>query len=70
MRLFVLRTLSSQPKSGYDILKEIGEKTHGEWCPSKGTIYPILSELEKEELIEVEGVFIFVGVEPNTEFLR
>ena len=52
LRLFVLRTLSSQPKSGYDILKEIGEKTHGEWCPSKGTIYPILSELEKEGLIE------------------
>ena len=25
---------------------------------------------EKEEVIEVEGVFIFVGVEPNTEFLQ
>ena len=25
---------------------------------------------EKEKLIEVEGVFIFVGVEPNTEFLQ
>lgn len=27
-------------------------------------------ETGKDELIEVEGVFIFVGVEPNTEFLR
>jgi len=25
---------------------------------------------EKEEVIEIEGVFIFVGVEPNTEFLQ
>jgi thioredoxin reductase (NADPH) len=25
---------------------------------------------DKEELVEVEGVFIFVGVEPNTEFLQ
>ncbi len=52
LRLFVLRTLSSEPKSGYDILKEIAEKTRGEWCPSKGTIYPILSDLTKEGLIE------------------
>lgn len=52
MRLFVLRTLSSEPKSGYDILKEIAEKTQGEWCPSKGTIYPVLSDLRKEGLIE------------------
>jgi DNA-binding PadR family transcriptional regulator len=52
LRLFVLRTLSSEPKSGYDILKEITEKTQGEWHPSKGTIYPILSELDKEGLIE------------------
>ncbi len=52
LRLFVLRALSSEPKSGYDILKEIAEKTRGEWSPSKGTIYPILSELEREGLIE------------------
>jgi DNA-binding PadR family transcriptional regulator len=52
LRLFVLRTVSSEPKSGYDILKEITEKTQGEWHPSKGTIYPILSELDKEGLIE------------------
>jgi DNA-binding PadR family transcriptional regulator len=52
LRLFLLRTVSSEPKSGYDILKEITEKTQGEWHPSKGTIYPILSELDKEGLIE------------------
>jgi DNA-binding PadR family transcriptional regulator len=52
LRLFVLRTLSTEPKSGYDILKEITEKTQGEWHPSKGTIYPILTELDKEGLIE------------------
>jgi DNA-binding PadR family transcriptional regulator len=52
LRLFILRTLSREAKSGYDILREIGEKTHGEWSPSKGTIYPILTELEQQELIE------------------
>ncbi len=52
LRLFILRTLLSRPKSGYDILREIEEKTKGEWSPSKGTIYPILTELEEEGLIE------------------
>ncbi|MBU7004624.1 MAG: PadR family transcriptional regulator, partial [Theionarchaea archaeon] len=52
LRLFILRTLSKEAKSGYDILREIGEKTQGEWSPSKGTIYPILSELEEKKLIE------------------
>ncbi len=51
LRLFVLRTLTSEAKSGYDILKEIESKTQGEWKPSKGTIYPILSELEEGGLI-------------------
>jgi len=52
LRLFILRTVSREPKSGYDILREIEEKTMGQWCPSKGTIYPIISELERDGLIE------------------
>ncbi len=51
LRLFILRSLTKTSKSGYDILKEIETKTEGEWHPSKGTIYPILSELEKEGFI-------------------
>ena len=52
LRLFILRTLSNEAKSGYDILREIGEKTKGEWSPSKGTIYPILTDLEEKNLIK------------------
>jgi len=52
LRLFILRTLSKEAKSGYDILREIREKTQGEWSPSKGTVYPILTELEERDLIE------------------
>jgi DNA-binding PadR family transcriptional regulator len=52
LRLFILRTLSNEAKSGYDILREIREKTQGEWSPSKGTVYPILTELEERDLIE------------------
>jgi len=52
LRLFILRTLSEAPKSGYDILKEVEATTKGEWTPSKGTVYPLLDELEEEGLIE------------------
>jgi DNA-binding PadR family transcriptional regulator len=54
LRLFILRTLTAEPKSGYDILKEIESKTTGEWRPSKGTVYPILSDLEEKGLIHGE----------------
>jgi DNA-binding PadR family transcriptional regulator len=51
--LFVLHSLNQRPKSGYELLKEIKEKTEGVWVPSKGTLYPILNQLEDEGLIKV-----------------
>lgn len=52
LALYILHTLQESPKSGYDLLKEIAETTGGAWAPSKGTIYPLLKQLEKEELIQ------------------
>ncbi|MFA4877738.1 MAG: PadR family transcriptional regulator [Methanoregula sp.] len=51
LALYILHTLREQPKSGYDLIKEIAEKTSGAWAPSKGTIYPLLRQLSGEELI-------------------
>jgi DNA-binding PadR family transcriptional regulator len=53
LALFILHSLNQQPKSGYELLKEIEEKTEGIWVPSKGTLYPILKQLEEEKLITV-----------------
>lgn len=53
LALFILHSLSQQPKSGYELLKEIEVKTEGIWVPSKGTLYPILKQLEEEGLIRV-----------------
>ncbi|MFC1786959.1 PadR family transcriptional regulator [Halobacteriota archaeon] len=53
LTLFVLHSLNKEPKSGYDLLKEIEKKTEGLWVPSKGTLYPILKQLEDEEQIQV-----------------
>ncbi len=54
--LYILHSLKKKPKSGYELLAEIKEKTEGTWIPSKGTIYPLLKHLEKEGLIKIKSV--------------
>ena len=48
LALYVIHSLSKGEKSGYDILKELGDLTEGSWVPSKGTLYPLLHQLEVE----------------------
>lgn len=55
LAIYILHSIDRRPKSGYELLHEIKEKTAGLWEPSKGTLYPILKQLEKESLIEVSG---------------
>jgi len=55
LALYILHTLQECPKSGYDLIKEIAQKTGGTWAPSKGTIYPLLRQLREEGLIEVSA---------------
>jgi DNA-binding PadR family transcriptional regulator len=39
---------------GYEMIKEIEERTDGAWTPSAGSIYPTLQMLEDEGLIRGE----------------
>ena len=64
LALFILHSLNKSPKSGYDLLREIKEKTGGLWAPSKGTLYPLLHQLENERLITV----IATGKRAKTTF--
>ncbi|TAJ45459.1 PadR family transcriptional regulator [Methanofollis fontis] len=73
--LFVLHSLQKEPKSGYDILKEIEERTGGRWVPSKGTLYPVLRHLEEDGLIGVletgrRGKSIYGTTPAGEEMLR
>ena len=51
LALYVLHSLDKSEKSGYDIMREIEKLTSGAWVPSKGTLYPLLHQLETEGLI-------------------
>lgn len=53
LTIYVLHSLNKKPKSGYEMLAEIRKKSDGKWAPSKGTIYPILGQLQKQKLIEI-----------------
>jgi DNA-binding PadR family transcriptional regulator len=52
LRIVVLILLSKKPHYGYEIMKEIKEKTMGFWRPTPGGIYPVLQSLEKSGYVE------------------
>jgi DNA-binding PadR family transcriptional regulator len=54
----VLALLAEKPMHGYEMIKEIEERSGGIWRPSAGSIYPTLQLLEESGLIsgaEKEG---------------
>ncbi|MCW4006304.1 MAG: PadR family transcriptional regulator [Candidatus Bathyarchaeota archaeon] len=54
IRVAVLILLSKKPAHGYEIMKEINNRTKGFWKPTPGGVYPILRNLEKARYIKGE----------------
>ena len=54
VRAAVLALLAERPMHGYEMIKELEERTEGTWRPSAGSIYPTLQLLEDEGLIRGE----------------
>ena len=52
IRIAALILLSKKPYHGYEIMREIKERTMGFWRPTAGGIYPILRNLEDSRYIE------------------
>ncbi|MFD3336985.1 PadR family transcriptional regulator [Streptomyces sp. NPDC058700] len=57
VRASILALLTDRPMHGYEMIREIGERSDGAWKPSPGSVYPTLQMLEDEGLIisESEG---------------
>ena len=51
VRAAILALLGEQPMHGYQIMRELGERSGGVWRPSPGSVYPTLQQLEDEELV-------------------
>jgi DNA-binding PadR family transcriptional regulator len=54
VRLAILSLLSEGPKHGYQLMKELAERSGGIYRASAGSVYPTLQLLEDEELIAAD----------------
>jgi DNA-binding PadR family transcriptional regulator len=46
-----LLLLEEAPRTGYQLIQEITERSGGAWSPSPGSVYPVLSQLQDEGLV-------------------
>ncbi len=50
--LVVMHLLDQEPRYGNEIMELIVERTQGQWVANPGAIYPLLTMLEEESLVE------------------
>jgi DNA-binding PadR family transcriptional regulator len=55
LRLLLLALIADKPSHGYDLIRTIEAKFGGSYAPSAGAVYPTLTLLEEQELIESEA---------------
>src|SRR5262245_23159033 len=46
LKFVILKLLAEKPRHGYEIIKELEERSGGRYTPSAGTVYPTLTLLE------------------------
>ena len=54
LRLAILALLAEESRNGYSMIQEVSQRSGGLWQPSPGSMYPALSQLEDEGLIEAQ----------------
>ncbi|MGR0159348.1 PadR family transcriptional regulator [Paenarthrobacter nitroguajacolicus] len=54
LRTAILALLAERPMHGYQIIREIEERSGGSWKPSAGSVYPTLQLLADEGFVSTE----------------
>src|SRR5262245_37256230 len=68
VRTALLTMLADRPMHGYDLIRELENRSGGAWRPSPGSIYPTLQMLEEEGLIageDQDGKRVFTLTDPG-----
>ncbi len=52
--MVLLKLIEEMPRHGYDLIREIEERTNGAYAPSPGVVYPTLTLLQDMDLVEEE----------------
>ena len=55
-RLAILSLLQEGPKHGYQLIKELEQRSGGLYRASAGTVYPTLQQLEDEQFLKYEEI--------------
>jgi DNA-binding PadR family transcriptional regulator len=61
VRSAILLLLSEQQRNGYQIMRELEQRSRGTWRPSPGSVYPALQQLEDEGLVREEASGLVPG---------
>ncbi|MEG3086032.1 PadR family transcriptional regulator [Sphingomonas sp. PB4P5] len=52
LRLVLLKLIAEQPRHGYDLIREIEQRSGGAYAPSAGVIYPTITMLDDMGMID------------------
>ncbi|HLH57630.1 MAG TPA: PadR family transcriptional regulator [Streptosporangiaceae bacterium] len=72
VRATILALLSEGPRTGYQIMSDIEERSGGAWRPSPGAVYPALAQLADEDLIvgeEADGKRTYSLTDAGREYV-
>jgi len=73
VKFAILGLLKEQPRHGYDIIREIEERSGGVYTPSPGVIYPTLQALEDQDYVksvEQDGKKVYSITESGLAYLE
>lgn len=73
IKFAILGLLKEKPRHGYDIIREMEERSGGFYSPSPGAVYPTLQALEDADLVTStteEGKKVYSLTEAGLAFLE
>jgi len=73
IKFAILELLREKPRHGYDIIREMEERSGGLYSPSPGAVYPTLQALEDQDLVTSsteEGKRVYAITEAGIAFLE
>lgn len=72
VKFAILELLKDKPRHGYDIIREMEERSGGLYSPSPGAVYPTLQALEDQDLVSAttaEGKRVYAITEAGIAYL-
>lgn len=73
LKFVILQLLDEKPRHGYDVIKELEQRSGGRYTPSPGTVYPTLTLLEEmgyaTAVVEEGGKKVYSITDEGRKFL-